>query len=958
MSSPTYDNQIEEPSQDDLNGFDEIEQRLTQSSQDRAPETRRATLVVGESSQDSDTRRYSSSPDDSLHRIPPLALTAFAPASSIHPVDPDPDNPFIATTYTHSGFTSALMSCSRRQPSPSSNENTLLVESSGVNAQRQSTAIPDASPSTNRLAGFASASRILSENHVELPSSSLEEPSEKDYSSWFSSTALSGPVGFASARHVEPHSTPQNPPPTVLFTTAAMKKFLAPSETALQEAEARMKRWEVEAEAADIPSLAEPPSPPRQVLGAVENSFVQGRVPDSPGPLTGFGRPPSSGFRPPFQTPSGADIKGKGFVKPFKSPLLRDTAVPLKAPVFAPSPLNPNRSRTMAAAAEDKTVFTSARGFRPLIPSTPKGNVVAGPSSLATPVRQAAFSTPPRPMAVSLRAGQSGKKKFVSPFKPGMRPGEPGRAKLGEKYEQGRAAAVASLVVVSGSIRSKEKGSARMKVFNLKPPPNRQTLASSGLSPEAYSKEELTAKGINVAELSQITPEMAIYYSFYSALNDLFISEHGSPIPENALGPGAALNELKKIGCTLATKAWVDNHWGLILWKLAGMACLDPAREGEGEGKRWCWGEVMRQLRYRYEKELNGGQRPAFRLVTTQDSPAACPMILCVSNIFWSKGGIGDDEEPIIPHPELEVTDGWYKLRAQVDGPLARAVRKGSICVGRKIAVAGAKLSTGKSEPCEVLDAYNSCHLILSGNSSHLAPWHAKLGFQPSPPVATLNSLTPDGGAVQLMDLTVVKTYPIAFIEFYVDEDGRKRRKGPRKEKEEAQIQDQWQKRRDHEEARLRTDFFDKLEIYESWVDRLERKVSARFEPSEDETMPSHIENIFDILDTGKNFNDVTKSITFRDAYYLAKFTRERIEKERETMVEDIERDLKHVCPPRDVRGFRVLFMKDACASRKPAHLIAEVTVWDVLDLQFDEGRKPGHFTEGERFFVSLSRVL
>lgn len=46
---------------------------------------------------------------------------------------------------------------------------------------------------------------------------------------------------------------------------------------------------------------------------------------------------------------------------------------------------------------------------------------------------------------------------------------------------------------------------------------------------------------------------------------------------------------------------------------------------------------------------------------------------------------------------------------------------------------------------------------MFSGNSSHLAPWHAKLGFQPHPPVATLNSLTPDGGLVQLLDLTVIK---------------------------------------------------------------------------------------------------------------------------------------------------------------------------------------------------------
>lgn len=65
------------------------------------------------------------------------------------------------------------------------------------------------------------------------------------------------------------------------------------------------------------------------------------------------------------------------------------------------------------------------------------------------------------------------------------------------------------------------------------------------------------------------------------------------------LGVEAAWDELHKLGCTLATKQWIENHWTLILWKLAGMACLDPEREADPEHKRWCWNEVIRQFRYR-----------------------------------------------------------------------------------------------------------------------------------------------------------------------------------------------------------------------------------------------------------------------------------------------------------------------------------------------------------------------
>jgi hypothetical protein len=70
------------------------------------------------------------------------------------------------------------------------------------------------------------------------------------------------------------------------------------------------------------------------------------------------------------------------------------------------------------------------------------------------------------------------------------------------------------------------------------------------------------------------------------------------------------------------------------------------------------------------------------------------------------------DGIPIEPHPELEVTDGWYRLKAQVDESLARAVRKGTLRVGRKIGIAGARVlivfPTCISQPTDY--AFNSFH--------------------------------------------------------------------------------------------------------------------------------------------------------------------------------------------------------------------------------------------------------
>ena len=57
------------------------------------------------------------------------------------------------------------------------------------------------------------------------------------------------------------------------------------------------------------------------------------------------------------------------------------------------------------------------------------------------------------------------------------------------------------------------------------------------------------------------------------------------------------------------------------------------------------------------------------------------------------------------------------------------------------------------------------------------------------------------------------------------------------------------------------------------------------------------------------------------------------------------------VCPPREVRSFRVLLMRDARTTRRPANRVVELTVWDVLSLSFDEA-PGGRFKEGQRFQV------
>ncbi|KAF9479433.1 hypothetical protein BDN70DRAFT_906293 [Pholiota conissans] len=447
----------------------------------------------------------------------------------------------------------------------------------------------------------------------------------------------------------------------------------------------------------------------------------------------------------------------------------------------------------------------------------------------------------------------------------------------------------------------------------------------------------------DIATLSQITPDTAPYYNFHRTSS--------SPPPSSSSVPVKALEK----GCDLATRPWVDNHWSLILWKLAAMVAFDPEKESKPDEARWCWSTVMRQLLYRYERELNEGIRPPLRKIANQDAPPAFPMVLCVTNIFWSARREDEDENPIEPHPELELTDGWYRLRAQIDLPMARAVRRGVIKIGRKIGFAGARLLTEKKDAMEILDAYSSTFLVISGNSSHLMPWHTKLGFTQGPCISTLHSLTADGGVVAALDFVIVKAHPIAYLEFIQHEDGKRETIGPRNEAEEMQVNESWKKQREIEASKLRAEYEKKIARYEGYIDRLERKAGGNLESirGSDNYPPDHIDSLYDELEYPDTAATLMARISPNDAAWLSLHVRKENEKGRESVGEEIEKELQSICPARQVRSFRVLIIQDARTLRRPANRKAQLTIWDVTNITFDEGDKAGAFEAGQRFMAT-----
>ncbi|KZT08707.1 uncharacterized protein LAESUDRAFT_757423 [Laetiporus sulphureus 93-53] len=739
-----------------------------------------------------------------------------------------------------------------------------------------------------------------------------------------------------------------------------------------------------------------PETPTRSALRAVENSSTSANPPDTPTPLGREG--PLQGLRKVRLPASG---KNGVFKSPFKSP---DTVGKPGLPSsYVSSPLNPKHSsmteipamETQIPAAISTSCKPKSLMQPPAAASTPCKPEPSSPrpSVLSTPCEPELSTQPPATVSMSCKPEPSSQRPAVlsTPCKPepstpllsstfpsrtpvktlGLTPRRVGGgagasrpfktpSRLGsallerQQTERGaRSDSAAKLLVQVASNdhhSAGNKNKAGNRFFDLAPPVGRHTLASCGLVPQFYNADTLQSMGIDAVQLNQMTPESAMYYFFDATPLQVQASPEAGV---THLGPDAALKELRARGCKLAKKAWVDNHWGMILWKLAGMVCLQPEHESNPETRRWCWDEVMRQLLYRYEREINGGSRPAFRLITTHDASPSCPMVLCVSKILWSEAGA--DEEGITTEcvPQLELTDGWYRLRANVDDPLERAIRKGHIRVGRKLAIANARLVSKRKGPDEVLDAYNSMSLHICGNSSHLAPWHAKLGFMRSPPTTTLDSLSPDGGLITLVDVTVVKAYPIGYIE-YIERDGETFKEGPHSERDEAKANEEWKKRSEREADRLRHECEQRFLRYEGFADKCQTRAGSRWAPPEDACVPSDVECDWEtIVGSPESFAGILRNLSTDNAGWMAMHAREYVQKEREAMYEDIQKELQSLCPPRNARSFRAIVVQDARWSKRRPYRKAQLTIWDVVSLNLTEGSKAGHFKQGHRLMIT-----
>lgn len=67
-------------------------------------------------------------------------------------------------------------------------------------------------------------------------------------------------------------------------------------------------------------------------------------------------------------------------------------------------------------------------------------------------------------------------------------------------------------------------------------------------------------------------------------------------------------------------------------------------------------------------------------------------MVLCVTKITWHDGPRDADGSTPDHWAVVEMTDGWYRIRVAVDDPIERAISKGHIRPGRKLAMQNARV--------------------------------------------------------------------------------------------------------------------------------------------------------------------------------------------------------------------------------------------------------------------------
>ncbi|XP_027361292.1 protein BREAST CANCER SUSCEPTIBILITY 2 homolog B-like [Abrus precatorius] len=281
--------------------------------------------------------------------------------------------------------------------------------------------------------------------------------------------------------------------------------------------------------------------------------------------------------------------------------------------------------------------------------------------------------------------------------------------------------------------------------------------------PRIYIKEFLAVppleKIVHFPNLnSQVTSLNAEKYVFHEGSGD------------NGMGAEAFVHLLVHHGASMhfATKEWVMNHYKWIVWKLA---CYERYYSTRSAGKFLTVSNVLEELKYRYEREVNHGHRSTVKKILEGDALPSSMMILCISSIhsnYVPENGNFMETQRVAHKTEavkVELTDGWYSINAILDVPLSKQQAAGRLFVGQKLRIWGAGLS-GWNEPVSPLEVSSTVSLLLHLNGTYRAHWAERLGFCkiPGPPLA-FRCIKSNGGLIPQTLAGITRIYPILYRE-------------------------------------------------------------------------------------------------------------------------------------------------------------------------------------------------
>ncbi|KAM4589942.1 breast cancer type 2 susceptibility protein [Fundulus diaphanus] len=313
--------------------------------------------------------------------------------------------------------------------------------------------------------------------------------------------------------------------------------------------------------------------------------------------------------------------------------------------------------------------------------------------------------------------------------------------------------------------------------------------AVNGKNPARYSAQELYECGVHT-RVPEVTGANAESFRFnllqfvkQETLTDgggVQLADGGWLIPSNDWTAGKeefyrALCDTAGVDPKLISEQWVYNHYRWIVWKQASMERSFPAAMGS-----LCLTpeQVLLQLKYRYDVEVDHSRRPALRKIMERDDTPAKTLVLCVCDVVSrghslnaqsrsnTKTTQSAETKAETPFAVIWLTDGWYAIKAQLDEPLTAMLHKGLLAVGGKLMIHGAQL-VGSQDACSPLEAPDSLMLKICANSTRRARWDAKLGFHrdPRPFLLPLSCLFSNGGPVGCVDIIVLRSYPMQWME-------------------------------------------------------------------------------------------------------------------------------------------------------------------------------------------------